>query len=1264
VEPLRVTYKDVDVSAYAQYGITTGVLKPFDPKETKTCMILSQGWPSWFWAARARGYDIKIVILSNVLWKTTILQHSPLTKVLVWSQDLEIPFESIQVIFSDFDLKGPLKDLWMYVTHFVILPRAARTKPQGWLEVKLSLSHFEMGGVTDGTWIIHIYCSEAIPGLMVPKQAARDASTVLNAMETGGYPCNAPNLPALDSLTQPMVTLVREGVYYGKGLLPWRTQTPKVVTPNVFSPTRWVCRKITTEERLFSRDLTKFMLQNLNQQSLKFLAADDGYLPDKCCLGLLDSFGNKSGTNLERNVINNYKVNCPPKLGEVVNSPHVSMGVGEDEIEDRLFRERSAKRIQAATKADNAEIPWELWDGRLLPHVDPDIRKGVLEPLRMLFLRRWRQNVRTSFLNWFKAKYPFCLTVAGLDWRKIHANAECRIDWWAGRDCVRRCCLASWWEWDAGSRPLHWRWPAEYQQVIRDGLKPWLDRKPSEYTVPQRGEPDPKIRLKVKEKLAKVRRKGYLAEGLVKSLTSFFTVPKGDDDVRVVYNGTKSGLNDCLWAPWFRLPTIEQHLRAVEAGTYLSDLDIAEQFHNFIMHLDLQPYAGVDVTSFFPEEVLSQRSTKRTKQTIWLRWTRCGMGFKMSPYNAGQAMLFAEEVIRGDPLNPSNPFGFDMVCLNSPGSANYDPARPWVFKCHRSTGKLANDFFVYVDDVRATGGNERDCWACSRTIASWYSYLGLQNAPRKRRGPSQEAGPWAGSTVHTSNETVTVTVTFDRWTKAQAMITWISDHVERLIPMLHKQLESVRGSLVYLSRTYPALVPYLKGIHLTLDSWRPNRDSQGWKTQPLSDVELDGLTLPSSTANNPPEYISAVGQLTADIAALRLLFSPSYPPKRAVRPQATATAAYGFGDASGSGFGTTLLIQGTIHYRHGQWSTMESESSSNYRELHNLILGIEEAVSAGVLNNTELFLFTDNTSAEAAFHKGTSSSKTLFNLVLRLRVLQMHCGLFLHVIHVAGSRMQAQGTDDLSRGTLASGVLRGVDMLSFVPLHLSALDRSPALSQWVSSWAPGELTWLQPFDWYTIGHRPACHVWTPPPSAAEVALEQLAAATHKRPNQHHIVIIPRLYTSHWRRLLGKICDLVFTVPLGTPFWPANMFEPLLIGLYLPLLSFSPWQFRRTSLLDHVAGQLSSLPRATHDWGGGYSAPTFRPNGGLGHLVTAPGTADVTRRPTKASSRLPGLRMRRESLWYLTQRMKCDSWRPETVTTWFALSSAISAISLT
>jgi hypothetical protein len=54
--------------------------------------------------------------------------------------------------------------------------------------------------------------------------------------------------------------------------------------------------------------------------------------------------------------------------------------------------------------------------------------------------------------------------------------------------------------------------------------------------APQRGEPDVIIRERIKEKLSKVRSRGYLQEGTVLSLTSFFTVPKGEDDVRVVYS--------------------------------------------------------------------------------------------------------------------------------------------------------------------------------------------------------------------------------------------------------------------------------------------------------------------------------------------------------------------------------------------------------------------------------------------------------------------------------------------------------------------------------------------------------------------------------------------------------------------------------------------------------------------------------------------------------------------------------------------------------
>jgi len=322
-----------------------------------------------------------------------------------------------------------------------------------------------------------------------------------------------------------------------------------------------------------------------------------------------------------------------------------------------------------------------------------------------------------------------------------------------------------------------------------------------------------------------------------------------------------------------------------------------------------------------------------------------------------------------------------------------------------------------------------------------------------------------------------------------------------------------------------------------------------------------------------PAFVTAVGQLQDDIRALHALFGPDLPPLQLVRPSRTATAIYGFGDASGTGFGTTLLIDGCIHYCHGQWTTSHSEASSNYRELNNLILGMEEPFDQGLLDDCEVFLFADNSTVESAFHKGTSSSRTLFQLILRLWVLHMHRGLFIKVIR------------------LSSGVLRGNDMLSYMPLHLSALERSEALKPWIQSWfQPSEgVSFLQPLGWFTSMHQAGSHVWAPPPGAADVALEQLAIAIHKRPNNHHLVIIPRLMTAAWRKLLGKICDLVFTVPLGVPFWSDSHFEPLLLGLYFPLLPCSPWQLRYTHLLDGLAQQLSSLPRSSYNWGGIFCA---------------------------------------------------------------------------
>jgi hypothetical protein len=57
--------------------------------------------------------------------------------------------------------------------------------------------------------------------------------------------------------------------------------------------------------------------------------------------------------------------------------------------------------------------------------------------------------------------------------------------------------------------------------------------------------------------------------------------------------------------------------------------------------------------------------------------------------------------------------------------------------------------------------------------------------------------------------------------------------------------------------------------------------------------------------------------------------------------------------------------------------------------------------------------------------------------------------LILHVVHVAGKRMIDQGADALSRADYNVGVMRGIDIRRFVPLHLDALARRPEIKEWL-----------------------------------------------------------------------------------------------------------------------------------------------------------------------------------------------------------------------
>ncbi|KAL7571306.1 hypothetical protein ACA910_007627 [Epithemia clementina (nom. ined.)] len=116
------------------------------------------------------------------------------------------------------------------------------------------------------------------------------------------------------------------------------------------------------------------------------------------------------------------------------------------------------------------------------------------------------------------------------------------------------------------------------------------------------------------------------------------------------------------------------------------------------------------------------------------------------------------------------------------------------------------------------------------------------------------------------------------------------------------------------------MVPYLKGLHLTLESWREDRDSdrcrktpQAWAEVPQNKFLRSGdhtFNPDLCTSDAPPKVVTPVNRFKDDVQALGKLTESETPPRILVRPNGATTAALMWGDASGTGFGTSLWVQG------------------------------------------------------------------------------------------------------------------------------------------------------------------------------------------------------------------------------------------------------------------------------------------------------------------------------------------------------------------
>ena len=92
---------------------------------------------------------------------------------------------------------------------------------------------------------------------------------------------------------------------------------------------------------------------------------------------------------------------------------------------------------------------------------------------------------------------------------------------------------------------------------------------------------------------------------------------------------------------------------------------------------------------------------------------------------------------------------YDRTRLNLLGRNSYDPMLPKLMKWNDQAldgGTIAGDVSTFLDNVRITGHSKENCHGVHRQFASLIQYVGMQDAPRKFRPPSQaHADAWTGT---------------------------------------------------------------------------------------------------------------------------------------------------------------------------------------------------------------------------------------------------------------------------------------------------------------------------------------------------------------------------------------------------------------------------------------------------------------------------------------------------------------------------------------
>ena len=593
-------------------------------------------------------------------------------------------------------------------------------------------------------------------------------------------------------------------------------------------------------------------------------------------------------------------------------------------------------------------------------------------------------------------------------------------------------------------------------------------------------------------------------------------IPKEElDKHRIITDCRASGVNDYITkTPPVSLPAAADVFACLYASGHMVETDFKDHFYHFMVSEKDRKYLGV----------------RRPHGGKVQRYTRPPMGVKTSPHICcSTTAAWEDELVKQPPF-------CGILTANLPAQPEYDPALPYLYRKDAS-GKIAASTAVYVDDCLANARDRAQGMKAIRRIVSYGGSWGFLCKYSKLKGPRQSNRTFHGFELDTREHKGGPRARLRPKPRAAAKLL-VATALACGASINRRLLAQVVGKLLSLAPAVPHGVTFLRRLWDSLHALQLSPDQRPGRRYDVM-VPLD------REHRRDLDWWHVALKDTTGTYLMR---------NKDVRLRVHYTDGSGYG-TGGCGYEFTTAKLPEVSYFSGLWKQEVTSMSSNWKELRTILNALRrERLTAQheqrrtSLWRTRIFHMTDNLVSECILTKGASHSPRLQQLLreiaLELRLQQ--CDLV--PIHVAGTRLIAQGTDGLSRGQMHAGIMDGnvEDVNAFNPLAQQPRPITQPLREWVKRYGHGTELW-DPVTWEPQNIRGKHTIWMPPPLLARDALliflrQRMIAPTTTTAT----FLLPRRFTAPWRRLIRKF-DITVVKAGNGDHWKATEFEPLIVA---------------------------------------------------------------------------------------------------------------------